>query len=90
MLPPEERKDLKDMMLRVLVDSSDGDHVRVNLPLTLVEIMLDGNNTGALPCGDALKNIDLRQVLNMVRQGAVGNLVEVDTADGDKVRIFVE
>ena len=28
-LPPAERKDLKDMMLRVTVDSADGDRVRV-------------------------------------------------------------
>ena len=28
-LPPEERKDIKDMMLRIVVDSADGDKVRV-------------------------------------------------------------
>ena len=39
---------------------------------------------------DALKNIDLKQILELVRHGAVGNLVEVESADGDTVRIFVE
>ena len=29
LLPPEERKDLKDMMLRITVDSADGDKVRI-------------------------------------------------------------
>ena len=40
-LPPEERKDLKDMMLRIVVDSADGDHVRVNIPMALVQVALD-------------------------------------------------
>ena len=39
---------------------------------------------------EALKGIDLKKVLEMVRMGCVGNLVEVDSADGDKIRIFVE
>ena len=38
----------------------------------------------------ALKNIDLAQILAMVQQGAIGNLVEVESADGDVVRIYVE
>jgi len=37
-----------------------------------------------------LQNIDFAQLLSMVQQGAVGNLVEVDSADGDTIRIFVE
>ena len=39
---------------------------------------------------EAMKNIDLGQIMQLVQQGAVGNLVEVDSADGDVVRIFVE
>lgn len=90
-LPPAERKDPKDMMLRVIVDSADGDRVRVNLPLALVEIALEiGMEMPQINGTDALKGVDLRKILELVRQGLVGNLVEVDSADGDKVRIFVE
>lgn len=39
---------------------------------------------------DALKSIDWMQIMDLVRHGAMGNLVEVETADGDTVRIFVE
>lgn len=89
-LPKEQRKDLKDMMLRVIVDSTDGDKVRINLPLTLAEALLDAGTGMQINGSDALKNIDLRKIVELVKQGAVGNLVEVDSADGDKVRIFVE
>ena len=90
-LPPAERKDLKDMMLRVIVDSADGDRVRVNVPLALVEVAMEiGMEMPQINGTDALKGVDLNKVLRLVREGLVGNLVEVDSADGDKVRIFVE
>ena len=90
-LPPEERKDLKDMMLRIVVDSADGDHVRVNIPMALVQVALDmGMEMPQVSGNAALKNIDLAQVMELVRQGAVGNLIEVDSSDGDIVRIYVE
>ena len=89
-LPPEERKDIKDMLLRIIVDSSDGDKVRINLPMALVEIALDmGTEMPQISGKEALKNIDLNQIMELVRQGAIGNLVEVESADGDTVRIFV-
>ena len=90
-LPPAERKDLKDMMLRVIVDSADGDRVRVNLPMALVEVAMEiGMEMPQINGQDALKGVDLNKVLRLVREGLVGNLVEVDSADGDKVRVFVE
>ena len=90
-LPPEQRKDIKDMMLRITVDSAQGDKVRVNLPIALVEVAMEiGMEMPQINGNEALKGIDLKKVLEMVRLGCVGNLVEVDSADGDKVRIFVE
>ena len=90
-LPPEERKDIKDMMLRIVVDSADGDRVRVNLPMALVQVALEmGMEMPQISGNGALKNIDLAQILAMVQQGAIGNLVEVESSDGDVVRIFVD
>ena len=90
-LAPEERKELKDMMLRLLVDSCDGDHVKINIPMALVQVALDmGMELPQVSGNSALKNLDLEQIVNMVRQGAVGNLLEVESGDGDTVRIFVE
>ena len=90
-LPPEERKDIKDMMLRSVVDSADGDHVRVTLPMALVQVAMEmGMEMPQISGNAALKNIDLAQILAMAQQGAIGNLVEVESSDGDVVRIFVE
>ena len=79
------------MLLRITVDSAEGDKVRVNLPMALMEIAMEiGMEMPQINGNDALKGIDMKKVLEMVRLGFVGNLVEVDSADGDRIRIFVE
>lgn len=91
MVPEEERKDLRDMMLRILVESGNGDRVRVNLPMQLVQVALDmGIELPQLAGNDALKEIDLRKLLELVRHGVMGDLIQVESADGGTVRIFVE
>jgi len=90
-LPQEQRRDMKDMMLRITVDSVKGDKVRVNLPMALVQAALDmGLQMPQLAGNEALKNIDLNQIVELVRHGAIGNLVEVESAGGDSVHVFVE
>lgn len=91
LVPEDQRKDIKDMMLRIVVDSADGDKVCVNLPMALVQLAMEMGMEMPLVSGnDALKDIDWAQVIELVRHGAMGNLIEVESADGDIVRIFVE
>lgn len=91
MLPQEQRKDIKDMTLRVVVDSSEGDKVRVNLPMPLVQIVMEtGMQMPQINGNAALQGIDWKQIMELISQGAVGNLVDVESSDGDVVRIFVE
>lgn len=91
MLPENERKDIGDMMLRIVATSANGDVARVNLPLAIIEVAMDsGLNLSQFSGNEALKNIDLSRIMNMVRQGAIGNLVEVEDADGDRAQVFVE
>ena len=92
LVPAENRKSIKDMILKIVVNSSDGDKVRVNLPMGLVQIAVDCGMSMAQFSNndDTLKNLDLKQILQLVEQGVVGNLVEVDSHDGDTVRVYVE
>ena len=90
-LPEEERKDIDKMMLRIIVESKNGDHVRVNLPMALVKVTLEmGMNMPQINGNEALSGIDFAQILKMVELGAIGNLVEVESGDGNTVKIFVE
>ena len=90
-VPVEERKNTDDMVLRVRVDSADGDKVTVNLPMKLVKLgILMGMKMPQVNGNDALKDIDFEQVIKLVDEGLVGEIVTVESADGDHVRIFVE
>ena len=91
LLPEDKRKDIKDMFLRIVVKTEDGDHVRVSLPMALVQVALDiGIDLPQISGNTALNSIDLQKVIALVEQGMVGNLLEVETSNGDTVQIFVE
>ena len=49
-----------------------------------------GMNMPQINGNEALSGIDFTQILKMVELGAIGNLVEVESGDGDTVKIFVE
>ena len=90
-LPEEERKDIDKMMLRIVVESKDGDHVRISIPVMLIKVALSsGISTPQISGNDAIKNIDFAQILKMIEFGAIGYLIEVEDSDGSIVKIFVE
>ena len=94
LLPEEQRKPLKDMIFRIYVNTKEGDKVRVNLPMALVQVALQMGmqmpQVSGSAAGEALKNIDIAQLVALLEQGVIGKLVEVETADGDTVEIYVE
>ncbi len=95
LVPDEERKNLDDMIFKVIVNSSKGDKVRVNLPMPLVRIGLEmGMKLPQISDNenlrDALSGIDLMQILTLVEKGVIGKLVEVESAEGDIVEVLVE
>ncbi len=90
-LPPEQRRPLEQLTLRVLVLSADGDKVKVNLPVSLIKIALEiGMQLPQISGNEALQGVDLAQILQMAEAGMIGTLVEVESADGDIVNICVE
>ncbi len=88
---PNVRKDNSKRMVRILVNSEKGDNVRVNIPLSLVKVGLDiGSKMKVDGKSVDLKGIDFDAIVNMIDEGAVGELVSVDSENGDKVRVFVD
>ena len=91
-------------IMKIRVESADGDRVSVNLPLAVAKVVLQSGsfNVGTSEIapqsgsfiigtsGDALKNIDFDQIFTLAHAGAIGKLVEVSSADGDHVEIWVE
>lgn len=77
-------------IMRIRIDSADGDHVKVNLPLSVAKIVIQSGSINVGASSDALKGIDFDQIIALVSAGVIGKLVEVESADGDTVEIWVE
>lgn len=84
-----QRKNINKMMMKIIVDSSDGDKVRLNLPMAAVKLF--ASKGGSMISGNkAMESIDLNQIIDLAEQGLIGELVTVDSTDGDHVHIVVE
>ena len=91
LVPEQEKKDLNQMVLRIVVNSNDGDKVKVNLPMSLIKLGLEiGMQMPQVSNNESLKNIDFKQILNLVESGVIGKIVEVESVDGDFIEIIVE
>ncbi|MBO5034062.1 MAG: hypothetical protein J6C43_00440 [Oscillospiraceae bacterium] len=83
----------EDRMFRIIVDSADGDKVRVQFPIKAVKAIL--KVTGKLPIqmsGD-MEGVDMEAMTDAVIQcldtESIGDIVTVESADGDNVRVFI-
>lgn len=86
-----ERKNINDMFFRIKVNSKAGDKVKVNIPLALAKAFIDsGADMPKIQDKDVLSGIDFKQIFDLVEKGVIGKLIEVESADGDFVEVWVE
>ncbi len=82
--------------LRVVVDSADGDKVNVKVPMSLLKTGIKLSALMPSDAADAVKDqgIDLSMLRDLPTDELIEALreleVNVDSADGDTVRIFTE
>ena len=91
LLSEHNRREIKDLTLKVIIDSKDGDKVRINLPMQLVKVALEiGSKIPQIANNEHLNQIDFHQIISMVESGVIGQLIEIESADGEIVHIVVE
>ncbi|PKL00875.1 MAG: hypothetical protein CVV56_03455 [Tenericutes bacterium HGW-Tenericutes-1] len=74
-------------MLKILVDSADGDLVKIEIPIEFAKLLKSSKfNIDKLDDMD----IDMDALISMINSGAIGELVNITSADGDKIKIVVE
>lgn len=94
MVPSSQRKSLDELTMRILVNSAEGDKIRVNLTMSMVKVCME-IGVGIIPNmnGDVaqiFQNVDMGKIVQLVECGMIGKLVEVESAEGDTVEIVVE
>lgn len=86
-----EKKDINKMILKIKVLSSEGDNVVVNLPMPIILLALEkGLELPKINGKNSLKDVDLHEIIKLVEQGVIGELVSVNSSEGDIVSIIVE
>lgn len=79
-------------VLRVRVyEGSENMKVNVNLPLRLVEVLVDiGIKFLPVDKYPDLNKINMDELKELIEAGIEGKIVDIDSADGTKVEVFIE
>ena len=77
-------------MFKIKVLSADGDKVNVQIPVEFAKVALKSGK-GYMKI-DQIQDLDLdiEAILDMIDKGMLGELVNVESADGDLVKIVIE
>ena len=87
---PVQAKKNAFKMLKVKVLSSDGDKVNVQIPIEFAKVALRSGK-GFMKI-DKIEDLDfdVEAILDMIEKGALGKIVDVESANGDIVEIVIE
>ncbi len=94
-IAPAPQKKGPFTMFRVRVLSASGDKVNVQIPLSLAKVALTAGkgimkNSNINGVDFEELGIDLDKILQLAEDGAFGKLVDVESANGDLVEVWVE
>ncbi len=81
-------------MFKIRILSADGDKVNVQIPLEFAKVALkSGGKKGIMKMNklDEMDlDIDVDMILEMIEEGVLGKIVDIESGDGDKVEIVIE
>ena len=81
----------KTKWLRVRITDIGGKtKVNVNVPVTLIDAGMKMGLAYDENLFEKLGDVDIEGILDAVRNGAEGNLVDIETEEGEKDKIFVD
>ncbi|QTD41821.1 hypothetical protein [Sporosarcina sp. Te-1] len=82
-----------DKTLKVRIVSAENDNVTVNLPLKLVKVVLMAGHSIAanIPQSEKyVKDIDIKLLSEAIENELEGQIVDIKSANGDTVSVFIE
>jgi hypothetical protein len=79
-----------DKMLKVRVLSSDKDTVNVNVPIRFLKAVGSAVNNIKIPGVSEQEGIDIKMIMDAIDSGLEGKIVDVKSADGDIVEVYIE
>lgn len=90
-LPELTKEEINRSVLRIKVSTVNGDKVNINFPVSIIKLIVEsGAQTSVVSGIQGIDSIDFSQIITMIDSGIVGELMTVETAEGDHVSIAVE
>lgn len=93
-VPYEQERKFNEKMFKVRIVSSDGDKVRVTLPIKFIKGVI--GTFGKIPNVN-LEGIEgvnpdevMKTVMAAIDNDVVGEIVDIESADGDTIKIIIE
>jgi hypothetical protein len=91
-LPTKQSKYL-DKTLKVRVVSKENDNVNVNVPIKLVKALLKAGHSIAASIPQSqqyVKDLDINMLIDAIENELDGNIVDIQSANGDTVKVVIE
>jgi hypothetical protein len=91
-LPNKQNKYL-DKTLKIRVVSKENDNVNVNVPIKLVKALLKTGHSiaaGIPQSQQYVKDLDINMLIDAIENELDGNIVDIQSANGDTVKVVIE
>jgi hypothetical protein len=83
-------KNAKWIRVRVF-DPDDNTKVNVNIPIALVDVGLKFATKFSPELKEShLEEVDLKEIVEAIKNGAEGKIVDIESDDGERVEVYVE
>lgn len=86
-------KDYDNKMLKVNIESHEGDEVKIKLPVKVIKTIIKA--TGKLPMmSNNMDGININELMDIISNSldsaVMGEIVNISSAEGDEVKVLVE
>lgn len=83
-------KSSRGKMLRIIVRSAEGDKVNIKLPIGLGLSILRHGSKNITVNNKAFDQLDVEELQSLIDEGALGEIVNVESHEGDTVKIVID
>ncbi len=82
-----QKNDLNSKVLGIIIDSTDGDKLKINLPGGLILACLAKGTKVASMNISGIDKIGFNSIIEHVKNRVIGELVDIETNDEEKINI---
>lgn len=90
---PQKQNKYLEKTLKIRVVSKENDNVNVNVPIKLVKALLKTGHSiaaGIPQSQQYVKDLDINMLIDAIENELDGNIVDIQSANGDTVKVAIE